>query len=122
MRENKKKCIFSTGKRSSASAEPNSPGLDDRQPEGILRRNSDCITPQGSSRDLRRGSDVSNNEMKTRSQFANKLRRNSDFGNRTPKRAQPEESKLAKILDISPSGECFFFFIFMSRCFFFLLF
>ncbi|XP_058799061.1 uncharacterized protein LOC131668699 isoform X4 [Phymastichus coffea] len=90
------------GKRS--PAEPNSPSLDDRQPEGILRRNSDCITSQGSSRDLRRGSDVSGGETKIRSQFANKLRRNSDFGNRTPRRAQPEESKLAKILDISPSG------------------
>ncbi|XP_016842510.1 uncharacterized protein LOC100680409 isoform X2 [Nasonia vitripennis] len=97
------------GKRSPEpeSSPRQSPSLDrPRTPEGILRRNSDCIstTPTGSNKDLRRSSDFGHE--KNRSQFATKLRRNSDFGNRTPRRAQQEQeqSKLARILDVSPTG------------------
>ncbi|XP_014227187.1 uncharacterized protein LOC106652634 isoform X2 [Trichogramma pretiosum] len=82
-----------------------SPSLD-KPVEGILRRNSDCssISAGGySSRDARRGSDVSHGGEKCRPQFATKLRRNSDFGNRVPKRVQDQDqSKLSRILDVSP--------------------
>lgn len=105
----------------SSTSTRHSPSLDrPRSPEqGILRRNSDCgtATPTGSSKDLRRSSDFGQaammaaggpaGEKACRSQFATKLRRNSDFGNRTPRRVpEPEaQSKLARILDVSPIGE-----------------
>lgn len=92
-------------------------GLTDRQPEGILRRNSDCgATPTGSNKDLRRSSDFA--QEKTRSQFATKLRRNSDFGNRVPRRSPEPESaglKLSRILDVSPVGEFFFITFHLDR-------
>ncbi|XP_014214748.1 uncharacterized protein LOC106643931 [Copidosoma floridanum] len=107
----------STGKRSAeinAASPRSSPVFDrSRSPEtGILRRNSDCpspTSPSGSSRDLRRcsdfGQDCNGKQVgRVSSQFANKLRRNSDFGNRTPRRHEPDQSTLAKILDVSPVG------------------
>ena len=75
-----------------------------RTPEGILRRNSEMVTPTGSTKDLRRCSDFSHEKNRT-SQFATKLRRNSDFGNRTPKRMlSGDDQRLPRVLDISPTA------------------
>lgn len=74
-----------------------------RSPESP-RRFSDNITPTGSTRELRRCSDFTH-EKNRGSQFAIKLRRNSDFGNRTPRRMlPPDENRLPKVLDVSPTG------------------
>ncbi|KAL0122648.1 hypothetical protein PUN28_007400 [Cardiocondyla obscurior] len=75
-----------------------------RSPESP-RRNSENITPTGSTRELRRCSDFTH-EKNRGSQFATKLRRNSDFGNRTPRRMLPpdEQGRLPKVLDLSPTG------------------
>lgn len=81
-----------------------------RSPDNISRRYSENITPTGSARELRRCSDFTH-EKNRGSQFATKLRRNSDFGNRTPKRMLPpadEQSRLPKVLDLSPAGKSIF--------------
>lgn len=77
-----------------------------RSPDNISRRYSENITPTGSTRELRRCSDFTH-EKNRGSQFATKLRRNSDFGNRTPRRMLPpdEQSRLPKVLDLSPAGK-----------------